>query len=100
MVKEIVVKEIVLHNHVIMGVEQRRAVSVGDIDLVARIILARLLHGGKEDGITIHLGAQLVIPFLYKEYACLGAGMGFEDVTMQPNHGQSNYRNYPLMTIV
>lgn len=37
------------------------------IDLVTRVILALLLHGGKKNWIIFLLGAQFIIPLLHKQ---------------------------------
>lgn len=52
------------------------------------------MHGGEEDRVVGHLGAQraddrIVVPFLDKQHAGLGAGVRLEHIAMQTDHGEN-----------
>ena len=80
--------EVVGYDEVTVVVQNRLAV-LRHIDFVPGVVLAWLLHGGKENGIVLPLGAEKVVPLLHKKHGGLGAGVGLEHVAMQPHHRQN-----------
>ena len=82
------VEEVVLDNPVAVGVSEALPVATLHIDLVTAVVLARQPLGGKEDIVILLFRAKrtrcrIIVPFLDKQDAGLGAGVGLEGILMK-----------------
>lgn len=87
------VEQVVLDDQVAVVIEQRRAVRGLPVDLVAGGVLGWFAHGGEEDRVIVlpwaeRPGLGIVVPFLHKQHAGLGAGVRLEDVAVQADDGE------------
>ena len=85
----VMIEQIMVNNHVTVFVKNNMPLFVHPHKFLAGIILARLLHGGKENRIVLFLGAEFVVPFLDEQNGSLGSGVRLEHVAMQTYHGKN-----------
>lgn len=86
--QSIMIVEVMLHNQMSVSIEYRLS-SLCLVKLVARVALARLLHGGEENRVVILLRAEFIIPFLHEQNRGLCTRMGLEHVAMKSDHSQN-----------
>jgi hypothetical protein len=85
--------QIVVHDHVVVGVQCGRVLVVVHVDVIPAVVLPRLLARRQEHRVILLLGVQrpgllVVVPRLDEQHAGFRPGVWLEGIAVQPDHRQ------------